>query len=42
MRYLMKEKFWGFGDDFAIQDANGNDVFFVDGKDDITLPPPRV
>lgn len=32
MRYLMKEKFWGFGDDFAIQDANGNDVFFVDGK----------
>ena len=32
MRYLMKEKFWGFGDDFAIQDANGNDIFFVDGK----------
>ncbi len=32
MRYLMKQKLWGFGDDFAIQDAAGNDVFFVDGK----------
>ena len=32
MRYLMKQKLWGFGDDFAIQDANGTDVFFVDGK----------
>ncbi|MFT4689943.1 MAG: hypothetical protein ACI9OD_002155 [Limisphaerales bacterium] len=32
MRYLMKQKLWGFGDDFAIQDANGNDAFFVDGK----------
>ena len=32
MRYLMKQKLWGFGDDFAIQDANGTDIFFVDGK----------
>ncbi len=32
MRYLMKERFWGFGDDFKIQDDAGNDVFFVDGK----------
>jgi len=32
MRYLMKERFWGFGDDFAIKDADGNDVYFVDGK----------
>lgn len=32
MRYLMKERFWGFGDDFAIRDDNGIDVFFVDGK----------
>ena len=28
----MKEKMWAFGDDFAIQDADGNDVFEVDGK----------
>ena len=28
----MKQKLWGFGDDFSIQDANGKDVFFVDGK----------
>ena len=32
MRYLMKERLWGFGDDYKIQDADGNDVFFVDGK----------
>ena len=32
MRYLMKEKLWAFGDDFTIQDAEGKDVFFVDGK----------
>ena len=32
MRYLMKERLWGFGDDFKIQDMNGRDIFFVDGK----------
>ena len=32
MRYLMKEKLWAFGDDFTIQDTEGKDVFFVDGK----------
>ena len=32
MRYLMKEKLFSFGDDFRIQDENGRDVFFVDGK----------
>jgi uncharacterized protein YxjI len=32
MRYQMKQKIWSFGDDFAIKDDRGNDVFFVDGK----------
>ena len=32
MRYQMKQKLWAMGDDFTIQDAEGNDVFFVDGK----------
>ncbi|HEX2971299.1 MAG TPA: LURP-one-related family protein [Tepidisphaeraceae bacterium] len=32
MRYQMKEKLFAFGDDFIIRDANGQDVFFVDGR----------
>ena len=32
MRYLMKQKLFCFGDDFAIKDEAGRDVFFVDGK----------
>ncbi len=32
MRYQMKEKLWAFGDDYRIQDSEGKDVFFVDGK----------
>ena len=32
MRYLMKQKFFSFGDDFTIKDELGNDQFFVDGK----------
>lgn len=32
MRYLMKQKLFSLGDDFRIQDADGRDVFFVDGK----------
>ena len=32
MRYVMKEKFWSWGDDFSIRDENEQDVFFVDGK----------
>jgi len=32
MRYVMKQKIWSFGDDFAIRDRDGNGVFFVDGK----------
>jgi uncharacterized protein YxjI len=32
MRYLMKQKVFCFGDDFAIKDDAGNDVYFVDGK----------
>lgn len=32
MRYRIKEKLFAWGDDFVIQDADGNDAFFVDGK----------
>jgi len=32
MRYVLKQKFWSSGDDFRIQDADGQDVFFVDGR----------
>ena len=31
MRYVMKEKFWSWGDDFHINDQNNQPVFFVDG-----------
>jgi uncharacterized protein YxjI len=32
MRYVLKQKFWSFGDDFDIRDAAGQEVFFVDGR----------
>jgi uncharacterized protein YxjI len=32
MRYLMKQKLFCWGDDFAIKNEGGEDVFFVDGK----------
>lgn len=32
MRYVMKQKLFAWGDDFTIKDAEGRDVFFVDGK----------
>lgn len=32
MRYLMKQKLFCLGDDFAIQDEDGRDAFYVDGK----------
>ena len=32
MRYVMKQKFWALGDDFCIQDAEGRDVYYVDGR----------
>ncbi|MFO1514632.1 MAG: LURP-one-related family protein [Verrucomicrobiota bacterium] len=32
MRYLMKQKLFCWGDDFAIKDESGRDRFFVDGK----------
>ena len=32
MRYVMKQKLFCWGDDFAIKDDQGRDVFFVDGK----------
>src|SRR4030095_579598 len=32
MRYVLKQKFWAFGDDFGIRDAEGRQVFFVDGR----------
>jgi uncharacterized protein YxjI len=32
MIYLMKQKLFSWGDDFAIPDETGRDCFFVDGK----------
>ena len=32
MRYVMREKFFAFGDDFHIRDEAGRDVYFVDGR----------
>jgi len=32
MRYQMKEKLIALGQDFVIQDENGRDAYFVDGK----------
>ncbi len=32
MRYVMKQKLFSMGDDFAIRNEAGADVFFVDGK----------
>lgn len=32
MRYVMKQKLFCWGDDFRIQNAAGEDVFFVDGR----------
>lgn len=32
MRYQIKEKFWSWGNDFNIMDAEGRPVFRVDGK----------
>lgn len=32
MRYLLKQKFWSWGDDFLIRDERGQDMFLVDGR----------
>lgn len=32
MRYVMKQKVFSLGDKFAIQDENGADAFYVDGR----------
>jgi uncharacterized protein YxjI len=32
MRYVIKEKFWSWGDDFYIFDEHQRKVFFVDGQ----------
>lgn len=32
MRYVMKQKFFAWGEDFTIKNTDGQDVFFVDGK----------
>ena len=32
MRYVMKQKFWSWGDDFIIRDQDGRDTFLVDGR----------
>ena len=44
-RYVMKQKWFSFGDDFVIRDADGRDAFHVDGKvfsigDQLTLEDP--
>jgi uncharacterized protein YxjI len=31
MRYVLKQKFWSWGDDFTIKNADGEDVYLVDG-----------
>jgi len=32
MRYVMRQKFFSWGDSFTIQDESGEDVFLVEGK----------
>ena len=32
MRYVLKQKFWSWGDDFTIRDESGQDAFVVDGR----------
>lgn len=32
MRYVMRQKFWAWGEDFIIRDENGTDIFLVDGR----------
>ena len=32
MRYLMRERILSWGDDFTIKDADGHDVYYVNGK----------
>ncbi|MDB5077740.1 MAG: hypothetical protein JWO42_3919 [Chloroflexi bacterium] len=32
MRYIMREKLFALGDDFTVQDAQGQDRYIVDGK----------
>ncbi len=32
MQYRIRQKLLSWGDDFTIQDADGHDLFFVDGK----------
>ena len=32
MRYIMRQRILSWGDDFTIKDADGRDVYYVDGK----------
>lgn len=32
MRYVLKQKFWSWGDDFSIKNTDGEEVYFVDGR----------
>ena len=32
MNFKIKENFWSFGNDFSIEDEQGNPTYFVDGK----------
>ncbi len=32
MRFVMKQEFWSFGDDFVIRDSRGDDCYQVEGE----------
>lgn len=32
MRYVMRQRFWSWGDDYTIKNEGGEGVFFVDGR----------
>jgi uncharacterized protein YxjI len=32
VRYMMRQRILSWGDDFSIKDADGQDVFYIDGK----------
>ena len=32
MRYMMRQRILSWGDDFSIKDADGRDVYYIDGK----------
>ena len=32
MRYMMRQRILSWGDDFSIKDADGQEVYYIDGK----------